>query len=78
MISRLLLACLLGTGGELPTMPFALALATSSTVSCGDKYNVIKNLTFGSSRSNFSLYAKAISVVVTGGVKFGFESASGT
>jgi hypothetical protein len=47
-------------------------------VSCGDKYSVIKNFTFGSSRSNFSLYAKAISVVVTGGVKFGFESASRT
>ena len=53
-------------------MPASLALATSSTVRSGDRYNVIKNLTFGSSFSNRSLYANAISVVVTGGVRLGY------
>src|SRR5579859_625232 len=55
-------------------MPPALAFSTSSTVRSGDRYSVIKNLTFGSSLSSFSLYARAMSVVVTGGVKLGYMS----
>ena len=56
----------------IPTIPAFLAFSTSSTVSSGDRYNVIRNLTFGSSRSSLSLYLIAMSVVVTGGVKLGF------
>ena len=57
-------------------MPAFLAFSTSSGVSWGERYNVIRNLTLGSIRSSRSLYVIAISVVVTGGVKLGLMSAS--
>lgn len=56
----------------IPAIPAFLALRTSSGVSSGDKYSVIMYSVCGSIASSCCLYASACSVVVMGGLVFGW------
>lgn len=54
-----------------PTMPACFARRTSSGVSSGDKYRVMRNVTSGASFSSCALYVRACFVVVMGGLRLG-------
>jgi len=59
-------------GIYVPTTPARFALRISAGVSSGERYRVIKYWTVGSIFSRVALYSKACSVVVIGGLRFGF------
>jgi hypothetical protein len=55
-----------------PAIPADFALRTSSGLRSGERYKVIRNSISGAIFSSVALYFSACSVVVIGGVRFGW------